>query len=473
MDTRTIADFTTRVWSDSITPALSDYIAIPAKSPMFDADWAANGHMEAAMQLIVDWCKAREIAGLSVEVVRLEGRTPLIFMEVPAFGCEPDGDDTVLMYGHYDKQPEMEGWSEKSGPWEPRIEEGRLYGRGGADDGYAAFGSLCALEATQKCGGQHGRIAIVIEGCEESGSPDLPFYLEHLGERLGDVSLVICLDSGAGDYERLWSTTSLRGMAAGDLRIDILTEGIHSGDGSGIVPSSFRILRQLLTRIEDEETGRVLVPECGDEIPADREAQAKVVGEILGDDVFECYPFLDGAKAMSSDRTELVLNRTWRPTVSVTGVDGIPNVAHAGNVLRPYTTVKLSVRLAPTVDGKTATAALKETLEANPPYGSRVSFNPEKSATGWNAPTLAAWLENALGHSCQNHFGNVPGYMGEGGSIPLMGMLSAMFPKAQFLITGVLGPGSNAHGPNEFIDLAMAQKLTACVADVLDAHARR
>lgn len=472
MDLSAVANFSNQIWEDEIVPQLCDYITIPNKSPLFDKNWVEHGYMEQATQLIYNWCAARQVAGLEIGIVRLEGRTPLIFMEIPAFNCDADGD-TVLLYGHLDKQPEMVGWRDGLDPWTPVREGDKLYGRGGADDGYSAFASLTALEAVQKFGGSHKRCVVIIEACEESGSVDLPFYIDHLNDKIGEVSLVVCLDSGAGDYERLWSTTSLRGMCAGDLRVDVIREGVHSGDASGIVPSSMRIIRQLLNRVEDAETGEVLIKELHAEIPEQRRQQAAQVAEVLGDEVFTAYPFVGNTQPMSKDRSELVLNRTWRPTVSYTGAGGFAALEDAGNVLRPFSTLKLSFRLAPTADGKVATAKLKEVFESNPPYGATIDFNAEKSANGWNAPELANWLESAVNEASTEFFGNNAAYMGEGGSIPFMGMLGDKFPAAQFLITGVLGPGSNAHGPNEFLHIEMGKKLTSCVASVMNAHAHR
>jgi acetylornithine deacetylase/succinyl-diaminopimelate desuccinylase-like protein len=468
LDSAAVGIFVNQIWDEQIIPQLVDYIRIPNLSPLFDPEWQAHGHMEKAVQQIYSWCSQRDIQGLKVEIVRLEGRTPMIFMEIPG-----QSDDTVLMYGHLDKQPEMTGWREDLGPWKPVIEGDKLYGRGGADDGYAAFASLTAIEAVQKYGGQHQRIVVMIEACEESGSPDLPFYIDHLTERIGQVSLVVCLDSGAGDYERLWSTTSLRGMIAGDLRVEVLTEGVHSGDASGIVPSSMRIMRMLLDRIEDASSGRLLIDSFHAEIPQQRQDQAKECAATLGDEVYQAYPFVGSTHAMGDDASELVLNRTWRPTISYTGAGGFPALAVSGNVLRPYSALKLSFRLPPTASSKLCTADVKQLLESDPPYGAKVSFVAEKGANGWNAPPLADWLGESVARASQAHFGNPASYMGEGGSIPFMGMLGEKFPEAQFLITGVLGPASNAHGPNEFIHLPTGKRLTACVAHVLADHCAR
>ena len=457
-----------RIWEQEIVPALVDYIRIPNESQAFDPKWREHGHMDRAVSLVEAWCKKQAIAGLVVEVVRLEGRTPLILMEIPG-----QGPDTVLLYGHLDKQPAMTGWREGLGPWTPVREGDKLYGRGGADDGYAAFASLTALRLLADQGVPHARCVVLIEAGEESGSPDLPAYIEALEGRIGKPSLVVCLDSGCGNYDQIWSTTSLRGLVAGNLRVDILREGVHSGSATGIVPSSFRILRQLLSRVEDLETGAIRVPGLHVDIPEARKQQARLSAECLGDVVYAEFPWVDGARPATSDLTELVLNRTWRPTLASTGVAGIPPLDNAGNVLRPFTTLKLSVRIPPRLDPDAATQALSDALTKDPPYGAHVTFEPEKAAQGWDAPPLAAWLESAVDEASRAYFGKPAMNMGEGGTIPFMGMLGEKFPEAQFMITGVLGPQSNAHGPNEFLHIPTGKKLTASVASVIAAHFAR
>jgi acetylornithine deacetylase/succinyl-diaminopimelate desuccinylase-like protein len=468
VDPRSLLEFTARQWDAEIVPQLVEYVRIPAKSPHFDRDWEAHGHIDSVVRHAEEWCRRQPVAGMRLEVVRLPKRTPLLFFEVPGAV-----DRTVLLYGHLDKQPEMTGWRAGLGPWTPVIEDGRLYGRGGADDGYAVFASLTAILALQRQRVPHARCVGVIECCEESGSYDLPAYLEMLAPRIGAVDFVIGLDSGCGNYEQLWVTTSLRGIAAGTLSVEVLSEGVHSGDASGVVPSSFRIARALLDRLDDSLTGALLPREFHAEIPAERIAQAHAAGATLADMTWKKFPYAGGTRPMTSDPGEAVLNRTWRPALSVTGADGLPAIADAGNVLRPKTALKLSLRLPPTVEAAGATRAMKRVLEADPPHGARVSFTADQAATGWNAPPSAAWLTSALEAASQGCFGRSAAFMGEGGTIPFMAMLGETFPEAQFLITGVLGPGSNAHGPNEFLHVPYAKRLTACVAQVLAAHAAR
>ncbi|MDD3762856.1 MAG: M20 family metallopeptidase [Nevskiales bacterium] len=472
MNTDAIQTSINALWDDEIVPQLIEYIRIPNKSPLFDPQWAEHGYMDAAVELMQRWAlsKLPALPGAALEVVRLEGRTPLIFIDLPATDGS-NGDDCVLLYGHLDKQPEMTGWADDLGPWTPVLKGDRLYGRGGADDGYAIFGSLAALLALQDQGIPRKRCVVMIEACEESGSYDLPHYVDHLATRIGKPSLVICLDSGCGNYEQLWLTTSLRGMAGGNLRVEVLKEGVHSGDASGIVPSSFRILRQVISRLEDEVSGRIVPEDFYVEIPPQRVEQAALAAGTLDHEVYSKFPWTDGMHPVSDDLQELILNRTWRPQLAVTGADGLPPLGSAGNVLRPHTAVKLSLRLPPTLDGERASQALKTLLESDPPYGAKVRFELEKSATGWNAPPLSPWLEQAVAQASQTYFGQPATYMGEGGSIPFMGMLGEKFPEAQFLITGVLGPNSNAHGPNEFLHIPMGKRVTMVVADVVARHA--
>lgn len=456
-------------WDTDIIPTLERYIEIPNQSPDYDPEWRTNGLLQQAVELARAWVEKQHLPGSRLEVLTAEGRTPMLLLEV-----EGDGEDTVLLYGHLDKQPPTEGWEEGLGAYQPVIRDGKLYGRGGADDGYALFATVSAIQALQAQGVKHSRLVTLIECCEESGSGDLEYYVDLLAPRIGTPGLVICLDSGCGNYEQLWSTASLRGVVMGNLTVQVLTEGVHSGDASGIVPSSFRIARQLLNRLEDPDTGELLPEWLKVEIPSYRVEEARRTAQILGDTIHTSFPFVPGMRPVTSDLTELMLNRTWRSTLSVTGQAGMPDVEHAGNVLRPRTSLKLSVRLPPTLIAEDVVPRLKALLEENPPYGAKVTFDGVDGASGWDAPELAPWLRATVDEASRAFFGREACYMGEGGSIPFMGMLGERFPEAQFLITGVLGPQSNAHGPNEFLHIQTAKHLTGCVAYVLERyHAER
>jgi acetylornithine deacetylase/succinyl-diaminopimelate desuccinylase-like protein len=462
MNAQDVRQLVDQRWDESILPTLQQYIRIPNQSPLFDPSWRENGHMHRAVELARRWAESQGVAGMKLEVLEVEGRTPLIFLEI-------DGDDssTILMYGHLDKQPAMVGWEPGLGPWTPVIRDGKLFGRGGADDGYAIFSTIAAIRAVQEAKAPHSRIVVIIECCEESGSVDLPAYIDLLADRIGTPRLVICLDSGCGNYDQLWMTTSLRGSIVGNLTVEVLTEGVHSGDASGIVPSSFRIMRILLDRLEDAATGTIKPDWLWTDIPKDRLEEARQCASILGEDVYRKFPWTAGMNPLSKDPLELLLNRTWRPALAYTGQEGFPDLVQGGNVLRPKTSLKLSLRTPPTLSATEAGERLKNLLESEPPYGARITFDYEKGGTGWEAPKTEEWLEKSVDEASRKFFGKGVSTFGEGGSIPFMGMLGERFPDAQFLITGVLGPHSNAHGPNEFLHIPFAKSLTAVIAQVI------
>eukprot|EP01112_Ceratiomyxa_fruticulosa_P001260 TRINITY_DN1128_c0_g1_i1.p1 TRINITY_DN1128_c0_g1~~TRINITY_DN1128_c0_g1_i1.p1 ORF type:complete len:488 (+),score=110.34 TRINITY_DN1128_c0_g1_i1:195-1658(+) len=455
---------------EDIIHSLSKFITIQNQSPLFDPNWEGNGYTKAAVELLVGWVEKQKVPGLTIEVSQSEKRTPVIFIEIPA--TKKENVHTVLLYGHLDKQPPLtDQWTDGLHPYVPIIRDGKLYGRGGADDGYSTFASVAAVQALKAQNIPHDRYVILIEAAEESGSIDLPFHMEKLKGRIGEPSLVVCLDSGCGNYEQFWLTSSLRGIVVGTLEVKLLREGVHSGSASGVVPSTFRILRDLLDRVEDKKTGE-MIQDFHVKIPEYRIEQAKYTATLLGDSVWSEFPFLPGATPVAKDLTQLLLQRSWHPTLCVTGVEGIPTLSQAGNVLRPYASVKLSVRVPPSGSAEYIQNKLKEILEKDPPYGAHVKFIPDKSASGWESPAPPQWLEEALGRASLETFKKPHAYMGEGGSIPFLGMLGIMYPKTQFVVTGLLGPQSNAHGPNEFLHIGMGKKVTACVSYILAEQAR-
>ena len=449
-------------WDSEIVPTLVDYIKIPNKSPSFDPDWEKHGHMDKVLSLAANWTEKNKPAGSEMIIKKSPGRTPLLLLDIPG-----TKEGNILMYGHLDKQPEMEGWDDDLGPWMPVIKDEKLYGRGGADDGYALFASIASINALKEQKIDHPRILILIEFSEESGSPDLPYYMDLCSNIIGSPNLVICLDSGAGDYKRFWTTTSLRGLIGLKMKVSVLREGVHSGGASGHVPSSFRIARSLLSRIENENTGEILLEELKTEIPSYRIQEVKNLVSILGNEVVEEFPWKNGMKPSTSDNVEGVLSRTWRPALSIVGSDGMPSTANAGNVLRPYTTLQLSMRIPPMVDPKKAINAIKKVLKNNVPYCASVDLEFEEAAEGWNAPESKTWLLNAIEKASKEYFNQMPCTIGEGGTIPFMAMLGKQFPEAQFVITGVLGPQSNAHGPNEFLHIPFAKNLTCCISSII------
>ncbi|MGO9149012.1 MAG: M20/M25/M40 family metallo-hydrolase [Acidimicrobiales bacterium] len=463
-----LASYVDDLWEDSVVGALSSYVAIPCLSPDFDPAWADNGEIGRAARLLCEWAASRPLPGCIVEVVEREGLTPAIIADVPA----TPGAATrlvTLLYGHLDKQPPLGSWRKGLDPFVAVREGERLYGRGAADDGYSIFAAVGALEALAATGAPHGRCVVLIEASEESGSPHLGPYLKEVGARIGapGPGLVVCLDSGCATYDRLWSTNSLRGSLVVTLNVEVLSEGVHSGLAGGIVPSSFRLLRQLLSRIEDETTGEILVPECLAETPARYRAAAEAMAAELGEAALGEFPTVPSLEFSGRAGADRLLRRTWMPSLAVIGIDGVPSVKDGGNVLRPFTTAKLSLRLPPAVNADRAAEAVASTLSADPPQGAMVKAVVVNAARGFDAPPQAEWLARATGEASKVLFGRQAGAMSEGGTIPFLAELASRFPEAQFLVTGVLGPGSNAHGPNEMLDLVTARRLTAAVAHVL------
>lgn len=460
-----------RTWASDVLPSLSGLVSIPALSPSFDPSWSTTGYLAAAVDHMTAWASKRAL-DVTTRMVELDGRSPVLLIEVPATDGAADRG-TALIYGHLDKQPALGTWSAGLGPWQPVLRDGRLYGRGSADDGYAGYAGLSAVEAVRAAGGEHPRTVILLETAEESGSPDLPAYLEHLDDWLGDVNLVICLDSGGGtDRERLWLTSSLRGMVMATVTVRVLEAGVHSGIASGIAPDSFRIMRTLLDRLEDPLTGSVKLAEMNVPIPDARQADAVAFAALEPAAIGRGIPFVQGMSAASADPVELILNNTWRPTLTVTGADGLPESRLAPAALRPETSLRLSFRLPPTVDATVAKDALVKAVTTDVPYGASVTVHDFVTLDGWNAPSPSPWLANVLDALTGPVFSQPYRQLGIGGGIPFMDMLGHRYPDAQFVATGAVGADSNMHVPDEWLDLRYAEQITAAVAHVLDAHAR-
>ena len=461
-----LSDFVEEWWDKSALPSLCEFVEIPALSPSFDSEWEANGYLDAAVNTFVAWTRSLPLKGLTVSVHRLKNRSPLLLLKI-----EGNEDGEVLFYSHLDKQPEATGWSEGKGPWKPVIEDGWLFGRGSVDDGYGGYAGILSVLALQDQGVSHPTCRFLIETGEESGSPDLSFYLDELESILGVPDLVIVLDTGGIDYDRLWITESLRGIVAGTLSVKVSSVGVHSGHGSGIMPSSFRLARQLLSRIEDENTGEIKPEWLHIEITDKMKEQAKKIVEMNSESVND-FPLLKGVEKQVKDPLDIFITMNLAPSLSIIGADGIPSIQDAGNVLRTNTDLKVSIRTPPGISADEVAKKVQDLLEANPPNGAHVSAEMTEVADGFLSPELPEKLSDMLKESGKKFYGNEPMSLFIGGTIPVMAMLQSRYPDSKFIITGAGGPGGNAHGPDEKLHIPTAKKVTKCMAAAVSAAIR-
>ncbi|CAG9311573.1 unnamed protein product [Blepharisma stoltei] len=469
MDSQRIQEVISQGVDSGVIPTLMDYIRIPSLSTAFDPNWETNGYMEQAQEVLLSYVRSLNIEGFTYEIVKEPGKPWLVFGEVQA--TAPD-KGTILMYGHMDKQPHLSGWT-VGGPTDPVIVDGKLYGRGGGDDGYALPGAALCIKTLQSLGIPHGRIVIVAENEEESDSESLVYYINKLRDRIGSPELIVCLDSGIMNYQQFFITTSLRGVVNIDVTVKTILAGMHSGGTSGVLPSAYRIMQHIISRIEDERTGEILIPELHTEIkPSIYEGAAQIV-KFMGPYIVGAFPLINGVKPMTDDLVQLLINRSWKPTLTVIGCEGLPPVADAGNVIQPHFTTRLSVRLPPGVSGKVATEALIREITRDPLYNAVVEVTPQSPSDGWAQNDLEPWLNEAVQEASNSVFHAPALNLWEGGSIPFMGYLGELFPSAQFVITGILHLESNPHSINENFSIEYLKKALSCVAYIIGKHASK
>jgi acetylornithine deacetylase/succinyl-diaminopimelate desuccinylase-like protein len=477
MDFTITKKFIDEEFESQLIPGLSEFITIPNLSPLFDPDWQTNGHLEKAAKFLISWAKSQGLKNATYELIKEDNRTPLILIEIDDFVLEDNESNknkkkTTLIYGHYDKQSHYSDWGIGLSPVKPVINGDWLFGRGAADDGYSLFSAILAVKCIQKQNKTHGRIIILIEGCEESGSIDLLNYLDSNSNKIPtDIDLIISLDSGCLNYERLWLNTSQRGIIIVDIKVQVLEEGVHSGTGSGIVPDSFMIIRNLLDRIEDPSTMKVILKELQiDPIPKNRIEDAQKIAEEMKNDtnLSKNFKLLPGVVPICEDVQELILNNTWRPTVTITGASDLPPHKIAGNILKQSMGVRLSLRLPPSKSCVEASEILCNMITKNPPFNCKIKVKPIYASTGWNVGELSPKLNQALDNSCEEVFGKNYLNYGDGGSNSFMSKLVENYPRSEFLVLGVLGPGSNTHSTNEALNLPYCKKLLAVIAHTIN-----
>jgi acetylornithine deacetylase/succinyl-diaminopimelate desuccinylase-like protein len=457
---------------EELIPAICEFIKIPNQSRLFDAEWATNGLQEKACQFAIDFANSQKLKGFSIQFIQEEGKTPALLGIVDPFAgsgeVTEDLKKTILMYGHIDKQPPLNGkWSEGLGPHTPVIKDGKLYGRGGNDDGYAWFSCVLMAKALQENNLPHNRLVFFFETDEESGSRDLMYYLNKFKAKIGVPSLIFCLDSGTTDYEHMCLTTTLRGLVCFKLRVDVLKQGLHSGSSSGVVPSSFRIMRNILEQFENSNNGN-LPAELYVDIPKDKYQQAQELIENKGGKIDFKFPMVEGMDSMGNTGFQDYINRIWKPQLSITGIDGLPSCSTAGNVLLPYTQVCCSLRIPPSKNSKEAKEQIENFFsKVKVPHNAKFSYNVYKSGTGFECPSYSKSVLEVINKAGNETFDKPVLYYGEGGSIPFLNDIKNVFPKAQFIVTGVLGPESNAHGPDEMLHLGFLENLVVTMGKIL------
>jgi len=465
LDLGNLMDRSDEIWEQSILPSLSDFIEIKALSPLFEPDWANLGELDATIEIFCKWLDEQGISGMSYETHRIDDLSPVLLVTI-----EGTGPGEVIFYSHLDKQPSKpELWSEGLHPLRAVRRDPWLYGRGSVDDGYGGYLCATSIRLLQEAGEPHPRCTMIIETCEESGSFDLPPYLEELTDQLGNPDMVVVMDSGGPDYDHVWMTEALRGLVSGTLSVKVSHEGIHSGNSGGSIPSSFRIQRILLDRVEDSATGRVLIPEMHADIPQEVRDKAVALRDIVGNSIWEQFPTVDSLRQASESTEDMIVAMNWEPTLSIIGADGMPSVQVAGNVLRTNTDLKLSFRIPPGVDSEAAIACAKKILEEDPPYGAEVTFTPDSSADGFHAPPLSGTVSDAIHDASMELTGLPPLATWTGGTIPFMAMMQGKYPEAMFLCTGSSGPGNNAHGPDEKLHIPSSKRLTVALSATVSA----
>eukprot|EP01134_Creolimax_fragrantissima_P007648 CFRG7648T1 len=465
MDATKTQAFVDKHFQEKFVDTLSGFIKIPNCTPAFDADYLTNGHIQTAIKYILDFTDSLKIPGLTHSVYDDESRPPMVCIVYPG-----EVKQNVMIYGHLDKQPFMEGrWSEGLDALTPVIRDNKLYGRGSADDGYSVLAALLSIQAAREQGVPLPRICILLETEEESGSENLLYLMEQaqVKEALGKPDICICLDSETADYDKIWVTSSLRGLAACNLKIEVMESGQHSGLAGGIVPETFTIARQLLDRLEDSTTG-VVVDEFNSQPDDKKRNEAKEVAEYHGSSLFTNFKLLEGVSAMSEhDLAQMYLQNVWYASLSVTGGCGLPDVSDAGNVLRPWTQLRVGIRLPPNVNGHDAAKKLEEVLTKDPPYGCKISVTGLQGGNGFCTKPFPIYLNDSIRDASMAFFGQAHSSFGIGGSIPFLSELGQKYPEAQIIPMGAMGPDCNAHNPDESIDLPYAKKFVCFLSHLL------
>ena len=465
MDTELLKKYVDKQFTLNILPNLMNFIRIPNLSPLFDPNWKTNGYLFKAANLIVSYAKSLNIKNAEINLLQDSGHTPMVFIEIPA--SRKNDNRTVIFYGHYDKQPYGTGWDKDKSPTNPVIVDGRLYGRGSADDGYASFSILTAIKTCQEFNCLMPRICCLFEGAEESTDADLKYYFDKLIPILGDnVVAFIPLDSGCPDYDRLWMANSLRGIVDIDVNIQTLDQESHYGpEASGIIAENLFLMRKIYDGLVDSTNGEFKLEEfkiAEDKIPAIVMEQMQKEIEIVGDNFIKNIPLYEGVSPLKTDVKELMINNRWKPSCFILGIDNCPKTEDRGFGVSSGINVRMSIRIPPTVDKNKAIEALKKALSDNIYFGAQVKLGYLDYGEGVLLANMSNKVKNILNKASLEFFGNESVFTGVGGSIPFIGYFQSKYPNTDIICTGIVGSDSHEHGPNENLNIEACKKMV-CV----------
>ena len=461
-DLKLRVEYNIRHWA---LPWTKKFVAVPNTSKAFDPEWETNGRLETACQLCIEYAQAIQIEGIELEMHKDPGVSPLLLGRVAP--SKQVGSIRIVTYGHLDKQPyHSEEWEEGLHPTTPVEKNGYLYGRGAVDDGYNFFTVLAVLKAFQELRIPHDEFLLFYECNEESGCTDIAHYLNKLKEQIGAPDVMFCLDEGSVSNQMFSLSTSLRGALNFSLKVSVLEKSMHSGVASGIVPSSFRIARELLERIESGKTGE-MVPELQVPVPEQKLKEASANAKLNGSGIHTSLCMCKGVQPVTLNLEELYLNNVWKAQMEVIGQGGIPSLAQAGNVLRDHTELLVSLRTPPTLSCTAAFDTIKNILTSQVPYNAKVEVEMESFGDGWFSGHLSAALISTVDKHSMEVFGNPALLYGSGCTIPFIHLIQQQLPKTLLLVTGADLPDSGIHGPNERLDIEFLVRFAKTFACIL------
>ena len=471
MEPKILHETISKIFNTTTLPNLMNFIRIPNTSPEFDPDWDKNNLLLKASKLIITFIKTLQLKNTEITLLKDENHTPFILTETKS--SKEKEKNTILFYAHIDKQPNCEGWDKGKSATNPIIENGRLYGRGSIDDGYAIYSILTAIKYCQDNNLFTNRIICIFECSEESSSDDLNYYFDKLIPFFGnDISLFCCVDLTCLDYKKMWIVNCIRGVMDFDVKIYTLNNDIYSNFTKGVFPDNFMIFRKLCDLLRNEK-GEFLIPELiisEDKIPKDRKKELEEASKEIGIDFIKVLPLYNNTKPMKDDIYKLLLNNIWKVSMIIKGIDGIPDKKYEGNILSKGLKARIQMRIPPLLNGKKAFEAIKKKFIENTPFNSKVEVEMIGIDDGWNDKNFSERSKNVFNYVSKIGFGNDVGFKFDGGSVPFIQYFENKYPKSQIANLGIRGYECNEHGPNESIDLDACKKFIAALVILMSEY---